>query len=63
VQFGADYPLNSRGRADFKKAFYLAYRRVKAVYPAANLRDEGDSVALVPSAPHVRPRRYSTRSQ
>jgi hypothetical protein len=57
VQFGADYPLNSRGQADFKKAFHLAYRRVKAVYPAAHLRDEGDAVALVPSVPHVRPRR------
>ena len=63
VQFGADYPLDSRGRADFKKAFHLAYRRVKAVYPAANLRDEGDSVALVPSTPHVRPRRCSTQSR
>ncbi len=40
VQFGADYPLDSRGRADFKKAFHLAYRRVKAVYPASQLRDE-----------------------
>lgn len=61
VQFGADYPLHSRGRADFKKAFYLAYRRVKAVYPAAHLRDEGDAVTLVPSMPHVRPRGRSAR--
>jgi len=66
VQFGADYPLDSRGRADFKKAFYLAYRRVKAVYPASNIRDEGAAVALVPSVPsvpHVRPSRHSTRPQ
>ena len=56
-QFGADYPLDSRGRADFKKAFHVAYRRVKAVYPAANARDDGDALTLVPSAPHVRPRR------
>jgi hypothetical protein len=57
VQFGADYPLDSRGRADFKKAFYLAYRRVKAVYPAAQLREDGDALVLMPSAPHVRSRR------
>ncbi len=63
VQFGADYPLHSRGRADFKKAFYVAYRRVKSVYPAANIRDEGDAVTLVPSLPHVRPRRRVHRSQ
>jgi len=63
VQFGSDYPLDSRGRADFKKAFYFAYRRVKAVYPAANLRDEGDAVTLVPSMPHVRPRRCFSQSQ
>jgi hypothetical protein len=60
-QFGADYPMHSRGRADFKKAFHVAYRRVKAVYPAANARDSGDALTLVPSTPHVRPLRSSSR--
>jgi Plasmid encoded RepA protein len=59
VQFGADYPLHSRGRADFKKAFYLAYRRVQSVYPDAQIRDEGSSLKLVQSRPHVRPRKLS----
>ena len=56
-QFGADYPLHSRGRADFKKAFHLAVRRVHCVYPAAQLRDGGDALMLVQSQPHVRPRK------
>jgi hypothetical protein len=60
LQFGADYPLHSRGRADFKKAFRLAYRRVKAVYPAAHLREEGDALVLIRSVPHVHPRRSRT---
>lgn len=57
TQFGADYPLDSRGRADFKKAFYVAYTRVQLVYPAARLSDVGHALTVVPSAPHVRPRR------
>jgi len=58
-QFGADYPLDCRGRADFKKGFHLAYRRVQAVYPEVRLEDRGDSLAVLPSAPHVRARRSS----
>lgn len=57
TQFGADYPLDSRGRADFKKAFYVAYRRVQLVYPGASLSDAGHALAVHPSAPHVRPRK------
>ncbi|MBS0513917.1 MAG: pirin [Proteobacteria bacterium] len=57
VQFGADYPLDSRGRADFKKAFLLAYRRVQLVYPAAHLDDQGSTLIVRPSVPHVRARR------
>jgi len=59
VQFGADYPLDSRGRADFKKAFHLAYRRVQIVYPDARLDDLGRSLAVLPSLPHIRPRRVA----
>jgi hypothetical protein len=61
LQFGADYPLDSRGRADFKKAFHAAYRRVQLVYPAARLSDAGHSLTLVPSAPHVRARAAASR--
>jgi Plasmid encoded RepA protein len=57
MQFGSDYALDARGRADFKKAFHVAYRRVHLVYPGARLSDAGHSLALQPSAPHVRPRR------
>jgi Plasmid encoded RepA protein len=59
TQFGADYPLDSRGRADFKKAFHAAYRRVQLVYPSARLSDAGHALSVLPSAPHVRPRRMS----
>jgi hypothetical protein len=53
-QFGSDYPLDSRGRADFKKAFHGAYRRVQLVYPRATIRDDGDCLTLITTAPHVR---------
>ncbi|WP_395641427.1 replication protein RepA [Rudaea sp.] len=59
-QFGTDYPLDSRGRADFKKAFFLAYRRVQLVYPAARIDDTGDALAVLPSRPHVKPRRTAS---
>jgi len=54
TQFGADYPLNSRGRADFKKSFHTAYRRVQLVYPNARLSDTGSTLVVLPSPPHVR---------
>jgi hypothetical protein len=57
VQFGADYPLDSRGKADFKKAFYAAFRRVQLVYRDARLRDSGPSLEVISAAPHVRPRK------
>jgi hypothetical protein len=60
VQFGADYPLNGRGRADFKKAFLHAYRRVQLVYPAARVDDQGSMLAVLPSVPHVRPSARAT---
>jgi hypothetical protein len=60
TQFGADYPLDSRGRADFKKAFHAAYRRVQLVYPGARLSDAGHSLTVLPSTPHVRPRPSGT---
>ena len=56
-QFGSDYPRNSRGRADFKKAFHGAYRRVQLVYPRAAIRDDGDCLTLLTTAPHVRTHR------
>jgi len=60
VQFGADYPLDSRGRADFKKAFHLAYRRVQLVYPAARVDDQGNTLVVQPSVPHIRARRVES---
>jgi hypothetical protein len=60
VQFGADYPLDSRGRADFKKAFHLAYRRVQLVYPAARLEDQSNVLVVRPTVPHVRARRVAS---
>lgn len=61
-QFGSDYPLDSRGRADFKKAFHGAYRRVQLVYPKARVRDDGDCLTLITTVPHVRTHRlFGTR--
>lgn len=59
-QFGTDYPHDSRGRADFKKAFFFAYRRVQLVYPAARIDDAGDALTVLPSMPHVKPRRAAS---
>lgn len=61
-QFGADYPRDSRGRADFKKAFCVAYRRVQAVYPQVRLDDRGDALVVLPSIPHVHSRRMAALS-
>ena len=52
-QFGADYPLNARGKADFKRNFLLQLKKVQAIYPA-NLEAEQNSLVLKPTAPHVK---------
>jgi hypothetical protein len=52
-QFGSDYPLNARGKADFKRNFLLQLKKVQAIYPA-NLEIEQASLVLKPTQPHVR---------
>ena len=53
-QFGSDYPLTARGKADFKRNFLLQLQKVQAVYPAANLDTEQSSLILKPSKPHIK---------
>lgn len=54
LQFGAGYPLTTRGKLDFKAKFLEALKKVALVYPeASKLRPEGDSLIFVPGRPHV----------
>lgn len=52
-QFGSNYPLNARGKADFKRNFILQLKKVQAIYPA-NLETEQAALVLKPTKPHVR---------
>jgi hypothetical protein len=52
-QFGSDYPLNARGRADFKRNFLLQLTKVQAVYPV-ELESSTEALLLKPNRPHVR---------
>jgi len=54
AQFGADYPRDARGRANFKSKFKAALKKVQAIYPEArsiSVQDKG--VLFVPGEPHV----------
>lgn len=52
-QFGAGYPFNARGKAEFKRNFLLQLKKVQAIYPA-NLEAEQAALVLKPTKPHVR---------
>jgi hypothetical protein len=55
-QFGAGYPLTTRGRLDFKKKFLEALKKVSLAYPeVSKLRDEGNVLVFVPGQPDVPP--------
>lgn len=55
-QFGASYPLTTRGRLDFKRNFVLALKKVAAAYPEAEkLRVEPEYLVYIPGKPDVPP--------
>lgn len=54
MQFGAGYPMTAKGRADFKRKFLAALKKVTLVYPTiGKLQDKGDSLLFVPGTPDV----------
>lgn len=54
MQFGADYPLTSQGKRNFKRKFLEALKKVSLAYPdAAKLRDEGANLLFIPGRPDV----------
>lgn len=56
MQFGAGYPMNARGRTDFKRKFLLALKKVAVVYPEVlKMQDEGKTLLVRPGRPHVVP--------
>ena len=54
AQFGAGYPSNPRGKADFKRKFREALKKVSAVYPEARKLKAGEyGLKFIPGSPHV----------
>lgn len=54
LQFGAGYSTKtSRGRADFKKKFLLAMRKVQLCYPEAKIADVDNGLLLKKSPLHI----------
>jgi hypothetical protein len=54
MQFGAGYPETSQGKADFKRKFRNALRRVSIAYPeAAKLKVKPTGLMYIPGVPHV----------
>jgi len=54
TQFGASYPITTRGTRDFKRNFLMQLRKVLVVYPEARA-DEGDiGLMLKPSKTHIK---------
>jgi hypothetical protein len=56
AQFGAGYPMDARGKRNFKQNFTLAHKKVGAAYPEAlKLQVETDYLLYVPGYPDVAP--------
>ena len=53
MQFGANFPFDSQGLRNFKKAFILALKHVAIVYPEAKVQVEDKGLGLLPSPTHV----------
>lgn len=65
LQFGAGYPLTAQGKADFKRKFLEALRKVGVVYQAAKkIKDEGECLLYIPGNPDIPKKQYdlSTKS-
>lgn len=57
MQFGADYADNPQGQRDFKRKMLFALRKVMAVYPELRASDGERGLVLLPSPPHILPKR------
>jgi hypothetical protein len=56
AQFGAGYPMDTRGKRNFKQKFLLSLKKVGIAYPEAQkLRAETDYLLYVPGLPDVAP--------
>jgi hypothetical protein len=54
LQFGAGYPNDSQGKADFKRKFKEALKKVSLAYPEAQkLKALKEGLKYVPGEPHV----------
>jgi hypothetical protein len=54
MQFGAGYPNDARGKADFKRKFKEALKKVAATYPEARkLKFSTNGLQYMPGSPHV----------
>ena len=54
LQFGADYPRTSQGRADFKRKMLGALKKIAVVYPKLRANDGEQGLRLLPGPTHVR---------
>jgi hypothetical protein len=62
AQFGAGYPENSRGKADFKRKFKEAVKKVGVAYSEARKLEFLDAgLQLNPGYPHVPKTKELTR--
>jgi hypothetical protein len=54
MQFGSGYPNDARGKADFKRKFNAALKKVSVAYPEAKkLKFTAKGLQYVPGHPHV----------
>lgn len=54
LQFGAGYPETAQGKADFKRKFKYALKKIGIVYPETRkLSIEANGLKFIPGLPHV----------
>jgi len=53
AQFGSGYPMTTRGKLNFKRAFLRQLKKVSVVYPEAKASDGLAGLLLKPSKTHV----------
>ncbi|MDP6586257.1 MAG: replication protein RepA, partial [Anaerolineales bacterium] len=58
AQFGAGYPLTSKGKANFKSKFLQHLKKVQIVYPSACVNDSKNGLMIKPSKTHIPMMKY-----
>jgi len=53
AQFGSTYPMTTRGKLDFKRAFLRQLKKVSVVYPEVKASDGLAGLLLKPSRTHI----------